>query len=75
MNAIDLSADFGLIAVILASLNICLGVLIAVRYSPVRCWPHLRLNIFRLHNRTGYLLVVAIVLHPVILLFDPTWLW
>ncbi len=72
MNAIDLSADFGLIAVILASLNICLGVLIAVRYSPVRCWPHLRLNIFRLHNRTGYLLVVAIVLHPVILLFDPT---
>ena len=72
MKAFDLSADFGLIAVILASLNICLGVLIAVRYSPVRCWPHLRLNIFRLHNRTGYLLVVAIVLHPVILLFDPT---
>jgi hypothetical protein len=47
MNAIDLSADFGLLAIILASLNICVGVLIAVRYSPVRCWPHLRLNIFR----------------------------
>jgi len=72
MNAIDLSADFGLIAIILATLNVCMGVLIAVRYSPVRCWPHLRLNIFRLHNRTAYLLVVAIVLHPVILLFDPT---
>ncbi len=72
MNANDLSADFGLIAIILATLNVCMGVLIAVRYSPVRCWPHLRLNIFRLHNRTAYLLVVAIVLHPVILLFDPT---
>jgi predicted ferric reductase len=72
MNAIDLSADFGLIAIILASLNICVGVLIEVRYSPVRCWPHLRLNIFRLHNLTAYLLVVAIVLHPVILLFSPT---
>lgn len=72
MNAIDLSADFGLSALILATLNVCVGVLIAVRYSPVRCWPHLRLNIFRLHNRTAYLLVVAIVLHPVILLFNPT---
>ena len=37
MNAIDLSADFGLIAIILATLNVCMGVLIAVRYSPVRC--------------------------------------
>jgi hypothetical protein len=42
MNAIDLFADFGLVAIILATLNICVGVLIAVRYSPVRCWPHLR---------------------------------
>jgi predicted ferric reductase len=72
MKAIDLSADIGLIAIILASVNICVGVLIAVRYSPVRCWPHLRLNIFRLHNRTAYLLIVAIVLHLVILLFSPT---
>jgi predicted ferric reductase len=72
MDALDLSADLGLIAIILASLNICLGVLIAVRYSPVRCWPHLHVNIFHLHNRTAYLLVVAIVLHPVVLLFNPT---
>src|SRR5258707_7358457 len=70
MNAIDLSADFGLVAIILATVNICVGALIAVRYSPVRCWPHLRLNIFRLHNWTAYLLVIALVLHPVILLFN-----
>jgi len=70
MSAIELSADTGLIAIILATLNVCIGVLMAVRYSPVRCWPHLRLNIFRLHNWTGYLLVVVIVLHPFILLFN-----
>lgn len=72
MNPIDLSADAGLVAVALATINICLGVLIAVRYSPVRCWPHRRFNIFRLHNWAAYLLVVVIFLHPVILLFSST---
>lgn len=72
MNAIDLSADVGLVAVALATLNICLGVLIAVRYSPVRFWPHRRINIFRLHNWAGYLLIAAVLLHPVILLFNST---
>ena len=70
MNAIDLSADIGLAAVGLATLNICLGVLIAVRYSPVRCGPHRRVNIFRLHNWAGYLLLVSALLHPVVLLFN-----
>ena len=72
MNAIDLSADVGLVAVALATVNICLGVLIAVRYSPVRCWPHRRFNIFRLHNWAAWLLVVLIFLHPVVLLFNST---
>lgn len=72
MNAIDLSADAGLVAVALATINICLGVLIAVRYSPVRCWPHRRFNIFRLHNWAAYLAIVAIFVHPVILLFNGT---
>ena len=53
MNPTDPSADFGRIVVILACLNICVDVLITVRYSPVRCWPRRRLNIFRLHNWTG----------------------
>jgi predicted ferric reductase len=72
MTAIDLSAAAGLVAVALATINICLGVLIAVRYSPVRCWPHRRFNIFRLHNWAAYLLLVTIFLHPVILLFNHT---
>ena len=69
MTAIDLSADLGLVGVFLATVNLCLGLLIAARYSPWRSWPHRRFNIFAVHNYTGYLLVAAIVLHPVILLF------
>jgi len=70
MTAIDLSSYAGLVAVFLATLNICLGLLIAVRYSPVRYWPHKKhINIFRFHTWTGYLVLGFVVLHPVLLLF------
>ena len=59
----------GLVAVFLATANICLGLLISVRYSPVRYWPKRRLNIFAFHNWTGYGVLLATLLHPVILLF------
>lgn len=72
MGVTDLSADIGLVAVVVATLNICIGLLIALRYSPVRCWPHRRLNIFRAHTWTAYFLVVAIILHPFVLLFSST---
>lgn len=68
MTAIDLSADIGLVAVGLATLNLLIGALIAMRYSPWRYWPHHRFNIFRIHNWTGYALLVTCILHPVILL-------
>ena len=45
-----------------------LGLLIALRYSPVRLWPHRQLNIFRLHNWTAYSVLLLIVLHPAVLL-------
>lgn len=53
----------------LATANILLGLLIAVRYSPLRYWPHRRFNIFAVHNWTGYILLVSVVIHPLILLF------
>ncbi len=46
-----------------------LGLLIAVRYSPVRFWPHKRFNIFAIHNWTGYLLIASVIIHPIFLLF------
>lgn len=70
MTAIDLSADAGLVAIFLVTLNICLGLLIAVRYSPVRYWPHHKhINIFAIHTWTGYAVLAFVVLHPVLLLF------
>src|SRR3954454_6890221 len=70
MTATDLSSYAGLVAVFLATLNICLGLLISVRYSPVRYWPHKKhINIFRFHTWTGYAGLAFVDLHPVILLF------
>src|SRR5258708_30010992 len=70
MTALDLSAYVGLLAVFLATANICLGLLIAVRYSPLRLWPHRRINIFAIHNWTAYVLLAAAFTHPLILLFS-----
>jgi predicted ferric reductase len=68
-SLVDVCAYVGLAAVFLATANTLIGLMIAVRYSPVRYWPHRRINIFALHNWTAYLLVASIILHPLVLLF------
>ena len=75
MTALDLSADVGLLTVFLATANICLGLLIAVRYSPSRLWPHRRANIFAVHTWTAYFLMTFLLIHPVILLFSTQTHW
>jgi len=75
MTAVDLSADVGLLSVFLATANICLGLLIAVRYSPWRLWPQRRINIFAVHNWTAYVLIASVLTHPVILLFSTRIRW
>ena len=75
MTALDLSADIGLLSVFLATTNICLGLLIAVRYSPSRLWPHRRVNIFAVHTWTAYFLMTSLLIHPVILLFSTQTRW
>lgn len=72
LTLLDLSAYVGLAAVGAVTLNMLLGTLMAFRYSPVREWPHRRLNYFRLHNISGYLALSLAVLHPMVLLFDRT---
>lgn len=68
MTAIDLSGDFGLVALALLTINILLGLLISVRYDPLRSWPHRYVDIFDFHNWTGYIALAASVLHPLPLL-------
>src|ERR1700752_391050 len=54
VSILDLSNDSGLCAICLLTLNILLGLLLSVKYNPVRRWPHRRINTVRLHNWTGY---------------------
>ena len=68
MTILDVCAYLGLAAVGTATVNMLLGLLIALRYSPVRLWPHRHINIFRLHNWTAYFVLLLILLHPAVLL-------
>lgn len=69
IDLIELSADAGLVAIGAATVNLWLGLLIASRYSPVKYWPHRKMNIFFFHRLTAYLTLGLTFLHPIILLF------
>ena len=72
MTAIDLSSYFGLAAMTLLTLNILLGLVMSMKYNPVRNWPHRRINTFKLHNWTAYIALTIASIHPVIILFSST---
>jgi DMSO/TMAO reductase YedYZ heme-binding membrane subunit len=69
MTILDLCAYLGLGAAGAATLNLWLGLLLAMRYSPVRLWPHRHLNLFALHQWTAYATVTLTLAHPVVLLW------
>lgn len=68
MSWIELSSYAGLTAVGLLTLNLLIGLLMAVKYNPVRSWPHRRVNTFKIHNWTAYVALSACVLHALLLL-------
>ena len=68
-TALDLSNFAGLGAIGLLTLNILLGLLLSVKYNPVRSWPHRRIDTQGLHNWTGYTALAVSLLHPVFVLF------
>lgn len=67
----DLSSTVGLIAMVLFTLNILMGLLVSVNYNPQTWWPHRKLPVpfWKLHNWNGYLAFCVAMLHPTILLF------
>ena len=69
MTLLDLCAYLGLGAAGAVTVNLLLGLLIALRYSPVRHWPHRHINVFLLHQWTAYLAIFFTLTHPVVLLF------
>jgi DMSO/TMAO reductase YedYZ heme-binding membrane subunit len=72
MTALDLSSYFGLAAMTLLTLNILIGLVMSVKYNPVRNWPHRRINTFKIHNWTAYIALTIAAVHPVIILFSST---
>jgi predicted ferric reductase len=71
---VDFSSTVGLIAMVMLTLNILMGLLISVNYNPQTWWPHRKLPFpfWKLHNWNAYLALSVAVLHPAILLFaDP----
>lgn len=72
MTAIDLSSYFGLAAMTLLTLNILIGLVMSVKYNPVRRWPRRRINTFKIHNWTAYIALSIAAIHPVIILFSST---
>jgi len=69
MTALDLCSYIGLGATGAVTVNLLLGMLMSLRYSPVRAWPHRRINLFLLHQWTAYIAIVLTVTHPLVLLF------
>jgi predicted ferric reductase len=72
MTAIELSSYFGLAAMTLLTLNILIGLVMAVKYNSVRSWPHRRINTFKIHNWTAYVALAIAAIHPVIIVFSST---
>lgn len=72
MTLLDLCSYLGLCAVGAVAINMLLGILLSLRYSAVRLWPHRPINLFALHRWTAYAAVVLTLSHPTVLLFLKT---
>jgi predicted ferric reductase len=69
LTLLDLCSYLGLGAVAFAAINLLLGMLMALRYTPVRHWPHRHINVFALHQWTAYVAIALTLTHPLVLLF------
>ena len=69
ISFVDISSYIGLAATGVMTVNLCLGLLISLQYSPTRNWPHRRIPFADLHKWTGYSALFLALLHPAILPF------
>jgi methionine sulfoxide reductase heme-binding subunit len=72
MSLLDLCSYLGLGAVGAIAVNLLLGIMMSLRYSPIRHWPHRHINIFALHQWTAYIAIFLTLTHPLVLLFLQT---
>ncbi len=77
LSFLELSSYAGLIATGVLTLNILLGMMVSTGYVKHTYWKRLperirKWDILSIHNWTAYVALVLVVLHPLLLLFDPT---
>jgi predicted ferric reductase len=68
MSPLELSSDVGIVAVVVLTVQILLGLLMGVKYNPWKRWPHRRINYYKIHNWMGYTGLALTLLHVVLLL-------
>lgn len=68
MDLLDLCSYLGLGAAGAVVVNLFIGLLLSMRYSPLRLWPHRHINLFALHRWTAYIAIVLVLAHPMVLL-------
>ncbi|HWF67192.1 MAG TPA: ferric reductase-like transmembrane domain-containing protein [Acidobacteriaceae bacterium] len=69
ISLLDLCSYLGLGAAGAVAANLLIGMLISLRYSPMRYWPYRRINLFAVHQWTAYIAVFLALTHPAVLLF------
>ena len=73
---LQLSSYIGLIATGVLTFNILLGMMLGTAYKKHNYWKRLpggikQINVYNLHNWTAYIALLLVLLHPILLLFDP----
>lgn len=74
---LQLSSYIGLFATGILTFNILLGMMLGTSYKKHNYWKRLpnrikQINIYNIHNWTAYIALFLVLLHPILLLFDPT---
>jgi len=77
ISFLTLSNYAGLIAICILTFNILLGMLLGTVYKRHSFWKRLakklnNINIYNLHNSTTYLALSFVLIHPLLLLFEPS---
>jgi len=76
MNTIDIAGSMGIIAAVLFTCNMIMGILLSSAYRKLPIWIQIpeRYKKFKmrdLHNYTSYLILVFVLIHILLLPFDP----
>ena len=77
LSFLELSSYAGLLATCFLTLNILLGMMLSTGYSNKQYWKQVpaifkKWDLTDVHNVTAYISLVLVILHPLLLLLDPT---